>query len=180
MFESLTFITGNMNKVKWTQRYLPIEIMHQKLDLTEIQSLDPKEVIEHKVKEAYKQIQKPILVEDTSLVFHGLGKLPGPFVRWFLEELGKEGMCRLVDNNDRSATATVTYGVYDGKTFLTFAGIEHGSIAEHPMGPNGFGWDPIFIPEGQHKTHGEMSDDELASYSARIKAIKKIKAYINK
>lgn len=180
MFESLTFITGNMNKVHMTQKYLPIKVTHQKLDLTEIQSLDPKEVIVHKLREAFKEIQKPVLVEDTSLVFHGLGKLPGPFVRWFLEEIGTEDMCRLVDNKDRSATATVTYGVYDGKTLLTFTGVEPGSIAQHPAGTNGFGWDPIFIPQGQTKTHGEMTHDELANFSCRIKAIAKIKEYLKK
>lgn len=167
-----------MNKVRMTQKYLPIKLEHQKLDLTEIQSLDPKEVTEHKLREAFKQIQKPVLVEDTSLVFHGLGKLPGPFVKWFLEEIGTEDMCRLVDNKDRSATATVTYGIYDGKNLLTFTGVVLGSVAQHPIGTNGFGWDPIFIPEGQTKTYSEMTNDELLNHSPRREATEKMNTYI--
>src|SRR5436853_5299848 len=107
MKQTLTFITGNKNKVKWTQKYSPFPVEYKKLDLIEIQSLDGKKVVEHKIKEAYKIIKKPVLVEDTSLVFHSFKSLPGPFIKWFLQELGTNGLCDLITQKDRSATATV-------------------------------------------------------------------------
>jgi len=92
--ESLTFITGNTAKAEQLARHLEYPVTHQKLDLPEIQSLDLKEIVEHKAKEAYKQIKKPVLVEDTSLTFSVLGKLPGPLIKWFLTELDNAGLCR--------------------------------------------------------------------------------------
>jgi len=149
--KSLTFITGNLDKVKWTQRYSPIPIKHTKLDLTEIQPLDPKEVIEHKVKEAYKIVKKPVLVEDTSVIFHAFGRLPGPLIKWFLEELGTDGLCNILKNKDKAATARIIFGLFDGKKVSFYEDSIKGTIAEEPRGKNGFGWDPIFIPHGKKK-----------------------------
>jgi len=46
--------------------------MHEKIDLEEIQSLDLREIVEHKVRQAYDVVKKPVLVEDTSLRFTAL------------------------------------------------------------------------------------------------------------
>ncbi len=173
--KSITFITGNLNKVKWTQRYIHIPLEHKKLDLTEIQSLDSKEVIEHKMKEAYRILNKPVLVEDTSLVIHALGKLPGPLIKWFLQELGPEGLCKIVPKKNRSATALVIFGLYDGQTMQCFEGANVGTIAKSPRGKNGFGWDPVFIPKGYKKTHAEMTDEELDTINLRRIALEKMK-----
>lgn len=171
--KSLTFITGNLDKVKWTQRYIHIPIEHKKLELTEIQSLDPKEVLKHKVKEAYKILKKPVLVEDTSLVFHELGKLPGPFIKWFLQQLGPDGLCKIVDKN-RNATAIVLFGVYDGKKLSIFEGSIGGTVPNKPRGKNGFGWDSVFIPNGKNKTHAEMTDNELDEVNIRRFALEEM------
>jgi inosine/xanthosine triphosphate pyrophosphatase family protein len=74
--QSITFITGNQKKADYLAQYLGIEVQHEKLDLDEIQSLDLREVVEHKVRQAYEMVKKPVLVEDTSLTFVALGKLP--------------------------------------------------------------------------------------------------------
>lgn len=175
--QPLVFITGNAHKVHWTQKYIHVPMTHKKLDLTEIQSLDVKEVVIHKVKEAYKILQQPVMVEDTSVVFHALERLPGPLIKWFLEELGNEGMCKLLQD-DRRATTTVTFGIYDGKTIHFCQGVVTGTIAEKPRGKNGFGWDPIFIPGGKIKTHGEMSDEEIDEVSSRRIALEELRKII--
>lgn len=79
------FITGNQNKANYLSRTIGIQLEHQKLDLDEIQSSDPKKVIEHKVKQAYSLINKPVLVEDTSLGFSAIDGLPGPFIKFFVD-----------------------------------------------------------------------------------------------
>ncbi len=172
--KSLMFITGNLNKVKQTQKYCPIPLEHKKLDLIEIQSLDVKEVVEHKVKEAFRILKKPVLVEDTSLIINDLGKLPGTFIKWFLQEIGVEGICKLANGTNRDATTQVLYGFYDGKIIKFFEGKIDGTIATKPRGKNGFGFDSIFIPKGQKKTQAEMTEEEFDTYNKRRIALEKM------
>jgi inosine triphosphate pyrophosphatase len=177
----ITFITGNAAKAEQLGRHLDFPVIHKNLDITEIQSLDLEEVIEHKSKEAYKILGTPVLVEDTALTFHILGKLPGTFIKWFLTELQNEGLCKLLDSyNDRSAKAEVKFGLYDGKELRTFDGHAHGEIAKKPQGEEGFGWDPIFIPKGHRKTWGQMSTEEQSETSMRRIALKHLEAYLKR
>lgn len=174
----ITFITGNAAKAEQLGRHLNYPVEHLKLDLPEIQSLHLEEIVEHKAKEAYKQIHSPVLVEDTSLVFSALGKLPGPLIKWFLTELKNEGLCKLLDvYKDRSAVARVVFGCYDGDKLQMFDGEIKGRIAESPRGNEGFGWDPIFIPDGWDKTWGEMTIEEQAHTSMRKIALQKLEKF---
>ncbi len=59
----------------------------------------------------------------------------------------------------------------------TFSGIVNGKISEKPKGNNGFGYDPIFIPNGYKKTFGEMKASLKDKISHRYKAFNKIKRY---
>ncbi len=175
----ITFITGNQGKVDALAHWLGFSLKHHKLDLEELQDLDPVKVAEHKVKQAYEVLQTPVLIEDVAIWFTALGRLPGTYIKWFIEEIGNEGLCRLLkDFDDRSATASVIYGYYDGKTMRTFEGQATGVIAGAPRGNNGFGWDPIFIPDGSNKTYGEMDMNELTGYSVREVAVKKLKEFL--
>lgn len=175
----LTFITGNAAKAEQLSRHLDHPVLHKKLELVEIQSLDLKEVVEHKVKEAYRQINAPVMVEDVSLTFNALGKLPGPLIKWFLHELDNAGLARLLNAyEDRSAIAEVCVGIYDGNELHMFDGQRKGSIAAEPRGEQGFGWDPIFIPEGHSKTWAEMDIEEQKETSMRRIALKKLEAFL--
>ena len=73
---SITFITGNQKKADYLAKYLGLEVLHEKVDLDELQSLDLREIVEHKVRQAYKKVGKPVIVEDVSLTFTALGRLP--------------------------------------------------------------------------------------------------------
>lgn len=176
--KKFTYVTGNKNKLEHFLRYADFPIEHIDLDLTEIQSLDVNQIIEHKAKEAYRIVKKPVLVEDVSLTCKAMGKLPGPLVKWFLDSVGAEGICRLLDTyKDRSAIASVTFALYDGTTMHLFYGEMQGTIADHPKG-NGFGWTPIFIPDGQTKSYGEMNNKEQNETSVRRIAVEKISEYL--
>lgn len=178
---NLVFVTGNTNKVYWVEKFLGQKLEHHKLDLDEIQDLDPARVLEHKAREAYKILQKPVLVEDSSLVFNALGRLPGTFIKFFNEEIGNEKMCRLLDSfKDRSATNQVIFGLYDGKKFFAFEAEVKGRIANTPRGNLGFGFDSIFIPDGQDKTRAEMSEEVYAKYQPRNKAVLKLAKHLQK
>ena len=68
----------------------------------------------------------------------------------------------------------------DKKNHLFFEGIVKGTISKQIKGMNGFGYDPIFIPEGHNKTFAEMSSKEKNSISHRSLAVVKLKNYLQK
>ncbi len=176
---NLTFITGNPGKARHLADYFNIPVAYHKLDQPEIQSLDLREIVEDKARRAYGVIQAPVLVEDISLVFNGLGLLPGPLIKWFYESLGNDGLCKLLDKfSDRRATASVMFAYGDDTGIYTFSANRAGAIAESPRGEAAFGWDPIFIPEGFKNTWAEMSDEEKRQSSMRRIALGELKEFI--
>ncbi len=173
------FVTGNLLKVEETSRYLGIRLPHQKLDLIEMQSLDIDEIVEHKATQAFEILQKPVLVEDTALQFEALGgKLPGTLIKWFLEELTAEGLCRLLDGHSRNVTAITTYGFHDGKEVHFFKAEVQGTFADHPRGTRVLGWATPFIPNGSTKTWSEMDLDEYEKSAMRNIALPKLRAFL--
>jgi len=170
--KDIAFITGNQNKADFMAKWLGMPIPHEKLDLDELQSLDLHEIVEHKAKQAYEKLAKPVLVEDVAFTIHALGRLPGPFIKWFLEELGTEQICNLIPkDSDRSATSAVCFCYFDGTEPKFFDGHLNGVLAASPRGERGFGFDPLFIPRGSEKTHAEMDDGEVAQYGLRTTTV---------
>lgn len=175
---NIVYVTGNENKARLFNKMLGLELERAKVDVPEIQSLDPIGVVQHKVTVAYRILKRPVIVEDTFLTIHALGKLPGPFIKWFLEELKLEGLCRLLDGKDRNAVAGAVIAYYDGKRLELFKRSLKGTISDSPRGDSGFGWNSIFIPENSNKTLGEMAEDEFETYYARIKPFDAVAKYL--
>lgn len=174
----VTFITGNQSKADYLAKHLGHPVRHQKVELDEIQSLDLRTVVEHKVRQAYKILQTPVLVDDVALEFTALGKLPGTFIRFYIDTVPLETICRTLDGLDRTATARAVLGYYDGNEITYFEGSLGGRIAEHPTGEGGFGWDKIFIPDGYEVTRAELSEaDDRATY-LKIKPLAALKAFL--
>ena len=176
---SFTFVTGNPSKAEQLGWHLQMDEApaHAKIDVEEIQSLDLSKVVEYKAKSAYRVLRTPVLVEDISLRFQALGKLPGPLIKWFLLELGNDGLAKLVDAySSRAALAEVAFAYYDGQEVQQFRGRVEGSVAPKPRGEQGFGWDPIFIPEGSQLTWAEMSKKEQVQTSVRRLALAELSA----
>ncbi len=119
----LIFITQNPNKVQDAEKIITsFSINHVNFEVPEIQSLDPKEVIEHKLLFAYEKIQKPCFVMDASLFFDCLNWFPWPLIKfWFEKSVGAEKTCKicsLLDNNACKRTSTLWYYDWINKTFL--------------------------------------------------------------
>jgi non-canonical purine NTP pyrophosphatase (RdgB/HAM1 family) len=176
-----TFISGNQHKVDYLVKWLGRPVDHHKADLDEVQSLSLRAVAEHKARQAYELVKRPVLVEDVGFVFKAMGQLPGPFIKWFLEDLGDQGICRLVNGLDsRNARVSIAYVLYDGKAMHFFENHMDGEVPPEPRGNYGFGWNAIFIPEGSNKTYAEMTDDEVRPFSVRAQAIEKLKEFLEK
>lgn len=178
--QEITFITGNAKKAEYLSKYLGIRVNHEKHHLDELQSLSLREIIEHKSREAFEKAKKPILVEDVSLEFSALWRLPGPFIKFFIEETPYESICRLLDGKDRSAIARSAYGYFDGDHLEYFEWSMHGTISEHPGKDNGFGWDRIFIPEWYTTIRSELSEEDYKKVYLKIKPIEILREYLLK
>ena len=176
----ITFITGSAGK--WEEVFALLgDVVRQKdLDLPEIQSLDVKEVIGAKLVEARKVItQGAILVDDSGYYFHALGRLPGVFSKFFYEELGLEGNVSLLEKlGDNHVTAYTQLGYMNEQGVISyFEGVVECTFVA-PRGTNGFGFDPVFLPDGSDKTMAEMNDEERQKWKMRTIAVNKLKAFL--
>ena len=178
--DSIIFASGNKDKIREAESILGIKVEGTTLEIDEIQSLDTTEVTSKKAGAYYKELKKPVFVEDSAAIFKALEPLPGPYIKDFYEALGNKGICRLLDGKSRDVVARATVVFKDdvgGEQ--VFIGDVEGEIAESPRGDLGWGWDPIFIPKGSGKTFGEMTMEEKNKYSHRRIAFKKFAKWLN-
>lgn len=179
--KNITFITNSPGKVAEAQSILgsDFKVALKKIDLDEIQTVDGKQVIEKKAKEAYKILKRPVMVEDTSLYFKAWNGLPGALQRWWLDTVGCEGFCKMMKPyKNRAAWAESAIALYDGRKMEIFVGRIDGTITQKPKGTQGFGWDPIFVPKGYKKTFAEMGLEEKNKISMRKVALEKLRKYL--
>jgi inosine triphosphate pyrophosphatase len=175
----ITLITGNPKKAEQIQAYVPTPLTHQAIDLPEIQSDDVETIAKDKAERAFAIVGTTIIVEDTALTFHALGNLPGPYIKWFLENLGSDGLCKLLaDFPDRRATATTCVVYQDEAGQHCFTGTATGTIAKIPSGTTDFGWNNIFIPDGQTLTWAEMAEQNMKRDTMRTEALDQLAAFL--
>ncbi len=174
------FITGNKGKIEEVQAITGLNLIAKNLDIPEIQSLDVEKVARAKAMEAFKLVGRPIIVDDTGMSIEALNGLPGALVVWFLDKLKPEGIVNLLSQEKNRKASVSTCIAYADKTGVyTFVGIVRGEIALAPRGERGFGYDPIFIPEGQEKTYAEMSSEKKNEISMRKIALLKFKEFLS-
>ncbi len=188
--KKIAFVTGNKNKVAEVQRLLSsssfaFNIDNIKLDLPELQG-SPQDIAREKCQMASQQLKAAVFTEDTCLCFYCLNELPGPYIKWFLERLGHDGLNKLLHgfNDDRAyAQTTIAYSPGLGEEVQLFEGRTEGRIV-HARGSKDFGWDPIFEPTeeeqgyGNRKTYAEMTTDEKNAISHRGRAFIKLGEYL--
>lgn len=175
---SLSFITGNAGKFSEIKEILST-VEQLNIDLVEIQELDPHKVIEAKLIEAQKVHPGELIIEDTSLYFNSMNGLPGPFIKWFLDAMGIDGLADLASRFDNQAAEARTIIAYisEAGEIKYFEGKLSGRIVS-PRGENGFGWDKIFELENG-KTLAELTLDEKNEISMRQLAANKLKEFLN-
>jgi len=157
----LLLVTGNAGKLREASRIVGRPLESIALDLPEIQSLDLEEVLLAKSAAAFAAAGRPVVVEETGLELRALHGFPGPLVRWMLEAVGASGIARLAAAlGDRNCRAVCALAWTDGARTVVGRGAAEGELVLPERGENGFGWDPVFVPAGESRTYGELSDDE--------------------
>lgn len=129
------------------------------------------------------------LADDSGLEVEALNNEPGVFSARYAGEnsLDEENTDKLLNelektgSKNRRAAFICVIAVSDdkGKTQYLAKGVCYGTIAEKPKGTNGFGYDPVFIPDDFDKTFGELSRNLKQKISHRAKALRKIIDYFN-
>ena len=188
----INFVTGNKNKLRelneiFNEYFKDIEVKQLDIDLPELQGL-PEEIVRGKLKialEKAKNLEGPVLVEDTSLCFNAYGGLPGPYIKYFLKSIKQEGLYKMACAfEDHSAYAQSIFGLQkNGKSEPhLFIGKTDGEIV-FPRGNKNFGllgWDPCFQPNCGKKTYAEMEEDEKNKISHRGKSSKAMIDWLQK
>lgn len=186
MSRPITFVTGNVKKleefVAIMGKSCPREITNKKIDLPEYQG-EIDEISRKKCLTAVDMLKGPVIIEDTSLCFNAMQGLPGPYIKWFQDKLGPEGLYNMLTGwEDKTAQAVCTFAYSsgnEGDPVLLFQGRTDGQIVA-PRGCRDFGWDSCFQPEGYDLTYAELSKDIKNQISHRSKAVDKLKEYFLK
>ncbi len=169
MIKRINLITGNDGKAAEFAAMLGIEVTAVKRELPEIQSLDVREVAARKAADALRLLGEPVLVDDTGLA--------SALIAWFIDTVGPLGILNMAQGlTSRRATVTTALGyAAPGRPVQVFQGTLNGSLATSLRGTAGFGYDPIFIPEGETRTYAEMTPEEKNNISHRGLAVEQMK-----
>jgi len=155
-----------------------IELERLNIERVEIQADDPELIAEYSLK--VLDVDIPILIEDAGLYIDKYFGFPGPYSSYALRTISNEGILKLMeDEKKRSARYLSAVAFRDGDVSVTFRGEVNGEISHEERGSNGFGYDPIFIPEeGEGRTFAEMSAEEKAKISHRARAFRKLAEWL--
>ncbi len=188
---TLIFATNNHNKIEEIQqvvgdKFTIITLQQAGIDIDIPEPYDSfEENAFAKSSTIHKITGKNCFSEDTGLEVEALNGLPGvKSARYAGEEKNFAANNRLLLQNlegveNREARfRTVISLIYNGKNYY-FEGICKGRIAHQPAGSNGFGYDPVFIPDGSGKTFAEMDLFEKNRFSHRKKATAKLMEFLN-
>jgi XTP/dITP diphosphohydrolase len=185
----LFFITSNEGKFNEAVRILldveGVELNRLEIDYPEIQADSLQAVTEFAV-EWLKQHSDLwngadyVMIEDSGLFIERFKGFPGVYSAYVHETLGHDSIMELMGGEwDRRAHFETCIGLVskEGVSHF-FSGRCNGTISKEPKGQQGFGYDPIFIPEGETNTFAEMSIEEKNQYSHRSRAFAELKTYL--
>lgn len=135
----------------------------------------------------YEHYGLDCFADDTGLEVEALGGAPGVYSARYAGGDGhdseanmKKLLKELEGENDRRAQfRTVICLIEDGKEHF-FEGIVKGGIIEEKRGASGFGYDPVFVPEGYEETFAEMGSEEKNRISHRARAVRQLCSYLDK
>ncbi len=189
---TLIFATNNRNKVAEIQSLVgnDFEIIPLKEAGIDIDIPEPHDQLEanatEKARTIFGMTHQNCFSEDTGLEIVSLGGAPGvKSARYAGEDRDFQAnidlvLSKMAGVEDRSAQfRTVICLIWDQKEYY-FEGICKGQILTAMQGEKGFGYDPIFVPEGATKSFASMTMEEKNQYSHRQKAVTQLFEFLNR
>jgi len=183
------FATGNIHKFNEARSILAeldIAVGMLRVKDTEIQSDSLMEIAQASARDAFKRCGLPVIVEDAGLFIDALNSFPGPYAAYAYQTIGNKGLLKLmksVENRKAVFQSAIAYCDSSSCAPVCFEGEAEGEItADERSGSSksGFGFDPIFQPDGSAKTFAEMTLEEKNCFSHRAKAVRKFAEWYKK
>lgn len=186
----LVFATNNKHKLQEVK-----DIVGNRVEILSLNDIDCHDEIPEtadtlqgnaliKARHIYEKYGMDCFADDTGLEVDVLGGEPGVYsARYAGDECDSEAnMLKLLHNltgksNRKAQFRTVIALIINGEEIL-FNGIVKGTIPEEKMGNSGFGYDPIFIPEGFSESFAQMGSDMKNSISHRYRATEQLSNYL--
>lgn len=142
-----------------------VQSVRQKLLITEQMESDLAVLARNKAAQAWQELRLPVLVQHAALELDHLDGLPGPLVRPWWERL-RGRLAELVPaEGPRGATAASIVCFCDGRRSHAWVARQRGRLAAASCGDRAVAWGNLFIPDGEERTHGEMTLAERAATS---------------
>jgi XTP/dITP diphosphohydrolase len=186
----LIFASNNQHKIEELKAFCgkEIEIVSLKDVGIDIDIPEPHDTLEKNASEKswtiYKLTGSDCFSEDTGLEIEALNGEPGVKsaryageARSFKDNIEKV-LNKLTNDKNRNARFRAVISLIVGGNETQFEGICNGKIIDTPQGIEGFGYDPIFIPDGSNRSFAEMSIEEKNRFNHRIKAAAKLVAFL--
>lgn len=186
----LVFATHNLHKLEEVKT-----LLHSTITLLSLDDINYKDEIEEnettlegnaliKARTIFNSMQGNCFADDSGLLVDALNGEPGVYSARYAgsQKNDNDNMNKLLAqlkgvHNRKAHFKTVLALILDEKEYL-FEGIVHGVIAHEKKGTQGFGYDPIFIPDGYSKTFAELTSSEKSTISHRSIALKKLIAFL--
>lgn len=188
----LIFASNNANKVQEIQQILPagIKLITLKAAGILIDIPEPHDTLEANAREKsttiYRLTGQDCFSEDTGLEVSALGGEPGVRSARYAGDAADPAanteklLAGLSKISDRRARFRTVISLILAGTEYQFEGICTGHITNFPQGSNGFGYDPVFIPDGATRSFGEMTMEEKKKFSHRRKATDLLVSFLAK
>lgn len=186
----LVFVTANTHKAAEVQK-----VVSKAIKIVSLKDINCNDDIEEtantfqgnallKAKHVYNKYNKNCFADDSGLEVEALNNEPGVFSARYagVPKSDKKNTAKLLKNlegieNRKARFRTVIALILDGQEHL-FEGIIEGTIAQQPIGTNGFGYDPVFVPDGYTKTFAQMTSEEKNQISHRAIAVSKMNEFL--
>ena len=170
----LKVITSNPGKVAEFQKAfadMGIEMEHTRIPYDEIQTSELEEVVRKGMEEIRSKGITDFIIDDSGMFVNALKGFPGVYSAYGQKTIGNDGILKLMEGvEDRSAVFKCCIGCdIDGRTIIV-TGTCDGYILDEARGNEGFGYDPIFSPDGK-RSFAEIGIEEKNRISHRGNAI---------
>tara|TARA_B100001029_G_scaffold174484_1_gene174646 strand:- start:721 stop:1275 length:555 start_codon:yes stop_codon:yes gene_type:complete len=175
----LQIITSNNGKIRefkeilGNSKYVPVQ---NNIDYPEIQSSSLEEVVDFGLTWLQEKTKPPFVIDDSGVFIDNFNGFPGVYTRYIYDTIGLKGVLSQMEGvENRACTFRCVLGlVTESGEKQKFVGECDGILINELRGDGGFGYDPIFIPEGFDKTFAELTSEEKNSISHRGIAMRKL------
>ena len=142
----LAVVTSNVHKAAEIAEYFSgiLDVEHVPLECPEFRDSDVRRIARAKAEYAWREIRRPLIVDDTAFCIRTLNGFPGPYAAYVFDTIGNRGILRLMEGiSDREVSFETAIACAWSGGIEVFSGILEGTLTTTPRGREGFGYDPI-------------------------------------